>query len=238
MSNFEVSGRLQNNYDNYYENSDSEWRRLGAVDKADNIQSLCESFNIQSAIEIGAGDGALLKELADRNFAKEFFALEISSSGAKAINLRNIPTLKQCLTFDGYCVPYNDNQFDLAILSHVLEHVEYPRKLIYEAKRIAKYVYIEVPCENNARLPMDFVLDKVGHINFYSPKTIRRLLQTCDLEVINQLTTNPSKSIYTYQKGEKGIVSFFIKQALLTAMPNVATAMFTYHSSLICKNKQ
>jgi len=237
MNKFKVTTHLQDNYSYFYEDIDPEWRRLGAIDKADNIQTLCNNLNIRSVIEIGAGDGAVLQELANRSFAKEFSALEISPSGVKAIESRNITGLKQCSIFDGYCTAHDDKKFDLSILCHVLEHVEYPRKLIYEAIRIAKYLYIEVPCEDNIRLPTNFSFDKVGHINFYSPKTIRRLIQTCNLEIINQLTTNPSRTIYTYQKGTKGIVNFFIKQSLLARVPTLATAMFTYHSSIICKNK-
>ena len=39
--------------------------------------------------------------------------------------------------FDGARVPYPDNSFDLAYMSHVVEHLEHPRQLIYEAARVA-----------------------------------------------------------------------------------------------------
>lgn len=238
MSDLKVSNHLQSNYDNYYEDGDSEWRRLGAVDKANNIQSLCEKLNITSAIEIGAGEGSVLSELAARDVATDFVALEISPTGVATIKEKNIPGLKECSTFDGYNVPYENEIFDLAIMTHVIEHVEYPRKLIYEAARIAKHVFIEVPCEDNSRLTGDFSPDKVGHINFYSPKTIRRLLQTCNLEVINQIVTHPSRATYKFQKGNKGLANFYIKETLLKASPTIATALFTYNSSLICIKKQ
>jgi len=111
-----------------------------------------------------------------------------------------------------------------------------PRKLLYEAKRIAKYVFVEVPLEDSVRLPQDFVFDKVGHINFYSPKTIRRLIQTCNLEISGQLTTNSSKDTYTFQKGKKGLINYYIKEYLLRFFPFLATEMFTYHSSIICRD--
>ena len=138
--------------------------------------------------------------------------------------------------FDGYSTPYDNKKFDLAILSHVVEHVEYPRTLLYEAKRIAKYVFVEVPLEDTIRLPLDFHFDKVGHINFYTPKTIRALIQTCNLKVIDQKTTNPSKEVYTFQKGKKGLVNFYIKEYLLKFFPRLATEIFTYHSSVICED--
>jgi len=145
--------------------------------------------------------------------------------------------LVECKLFDGYNIPYEDNRFDLAILSHVVEHTEYPRKILYEAARVAEYVFIEVPLEDHLRLKRDFVFDKVGHINSYSPKTIRRLTQTCSLEVLRQVVTNPSRSVYEYQFGEKGTIKHLIKELLLDIAPPIATSFFTYHCSLICRKK-
>ncbi|KAF3983166.1 MAG: class I SAM-dependent methyltransferase [Methylococcales symbiont of Hymedesmia sp. n. MRB-2018] len=236
MNEVKISEDLKGNYEDYYEGGDSEWRWLGAIDKAQNISTLCKGLPINSVIEIGAGEGSILKRLSELKFAAEFYALEISPTGVATIKNKNIPNLQECTLFDGYNISYENEKFDLAILSHVIEHVEYPRKLLYEAKRIAKFVFVEMPLEDSLRLSQDFIFDKVGHINFYSPKTIRRLIQTCNLEVIEQLTTNPSKDTYTFQKGRKGLINFYIKEYLLRFFPFVATELFTYHSSLICRD--
>ncbi len=236
MNEVKIHENLKSNYEDYYEEGDSEWRWIGAIDKAQNISTLSKGLSINSVIEIGAGEGSILKRLSELNFAAEFYALEISPTGVTTIKNKNIPNLQECSLFDGYSISYEDKKFDLAILSHVVEHVEYPRKLLYEAKRIAKFVFVEVPLEDSLKLPQDFIFDKVGHINFYSPKTIRRLLQTCNFEVIEQLTTNPSKDTYTFHKGKKGLINFYIKEYLLRFLPFVATELFTYHSSLICRD--
>jgi SAM-dependent methyltransferase len=236
MNRFKISPHLQSNYEDYYEETDSEWRLLGAINKAHNILTLCKELSINSVIEIGAGEGSILKRLSDLDFARELYALEISPTGLIAIKNKNIPILKECSLFDGYNVPYNNKKFDLAVLSHVVEHVEYPRKLLYEAKRIAKYVFIEVPLEDTMRLSRDFLFDEVGHINFYSPKTIYRLIQTCNLKVLSQQTTNPSKDVYTFHKNKKGLVNFYIKEYLLRLFPLLATKIFTYNLSIICED--
>jgi SAM-dependent methyltransferase len=189
-------------------------------------------------IEIGAGEGAILQRLSDIGFAEKLYALEISPTGVQAIRDREIPGLEECSLFDGYTVPYDDQTFGLAVLSHVLEHVEYPRRLVYEAKRIARFVFVEVPLEDTWRLARDFVRDEVGHINPYSPKTIRRLLQTCDLEILDQVIANRSLASYTYQTGKKGLVSYYIKEALLRVLPFLATQLFTYHAAFICQDVQ
>jgi ubiquinone/menaquinone biosynthesis C-methylase UbiE len=230
-----TSDQVKSNYEDYYEEGDSEWRRLGAMDKAANIVSLCNGLPHASLLEIGAGEGSILKRLSELDFGEQLYALEISSTGVETIKRKGISRLTECLLFDGYEIPYGDHKFDLAILSHVIEHVEHPRKLLYEAGRVARHVFVEVPLEDTLRLKADFVPDKVGHINYYSPITIRRLLQTCNLEVLKQTVTNPSRAVHVYRKGRKGLVSYYIKGSLLKLSPVVATRIFSYHSSLLCR---
>ena len=235
MNEIKVSEYLKNNYEDYYEEGDSEWRRLGAMGKADNIVSLCSNLPRNSVIEIGAGEGSILKRLSELGFGNEFYATEISSSGVETIRAKKIPRLIECKIFDGSHVPYDNNKFDIAIMSHVIEHVEHPRQLLYEASRVARYVFVEVPMEDTIRLTDDFVFDRVGHINFYSPKTIRRLVQSCGLRIIRQIAKNPPKEAYTYKKGYKGLINYHIKEGLINAFPGMATKLFTYHGALVCE---
>jgi len=235
MKEITLSDHLKGNYEDYYEGGDSEWRRLGALGKADNIVSLCKRLPHDSILEIGAGEGAILKRLSELNFGKKLYALEISPSGVETIKKKEIPQLIECGAFDGYRVPYEDSKFDIAILSHVIEHVEHPRQLIYEASRVAKFVFVEVPLEDTIRLSNDFVFDKVGHINFYSPKTIRRLVQSCGLKILDQMVINLPKATYTFHKGTKGLLSYYVKQFLIQFFPGFATSLFTYHAALLCE---
>lgn len=158
MPDFAISPQLKYNYNTFYDESVSEWRELGAKDKAENILLLCNQFPHDSILEIGAGEGAVLQRLSDLNFSSNFYALEISQSGFDRIMARKILQLRECKIFDGYKIPYENEKFDLAILSHVIEHVEYPRLLLNEAARIARFVYLEVPLEDTIRLGEDLFL--------------------------------------------------------------------------------
>jgi len=211
---------------------------LGAIDKADNVVALCKDFPHSMILQIGAGEGSILKRLSDLKFGDELYALEISRAAFDTILKREIRSLIECKIFDGYSIPYENNKFDLAILSHVLEHVEYPRKLLYEAGRVAQYIFVEVPLEENFRLQKDLVFNGVGHINCYSPKTIRRLAQSCDLEVLHQIVMNPSRWIYEHQSGKKGLFRYLVKELILRAIPSMATWICTYHAALICKRNK
>jgi len=210
-----VDPQLQHNYDAYYEDDISEWRTLGAIDKADNIRMLCHAYPHTTVLEIGAGEGSVLQRLADSGFGQRHYALEISASGVERIRGRGIASLVECRQFDGYTAPYADAAFDLAILSHVVEHVEHPRLLINEA---------------------DFVWDSVGHINFYTAQTIRLLVQSCGHEVLEQRETHPARAQYRYRLGAKGAAVHLLKDLTLRTMPSVAQALWTYHSSLLVRS--
>ena len=232
-----VNKALVENYAGYYDGEDdlAAWRRLGALDKCSNIVRLCSSIEHRTILEIGCGDGAILERLSEIGFGARFTGLEISPSALARVQQKNIPNLEVQL-FDGYEFPFFEKRFDLAILSHVLEHVEHPRKLIQEASRVAHNVFIEVPLEDTWRLSEDFVFDCVGHINFYSRKTIRRLVQSCGMQVLDARLSHSSLASYVYRKGKfGGHFYYLIKEAGLGIWPAAAAASLTYHYALTCR---
>lgn len=181
-----VSTGLKNAYDNFYVGKDEQWRLLSAKYKAQNIEELCKDLQFQNVLEVGAGDGSILKYLDESGFAPEIHALEISTSGVEQIGNRNLGNVKSVQLFDGYHIPFDDDEFDLVILSHVLEHVEFERMLLREIKRVSKYCVIEVPIDYR------YGVDKrmkhflaYGHINMYTPSSLRFLLQTEGFEIVN-----------------------------------------------------
>jgi ubiquinone/menaquinone biosynthesis C-methylase UbiE len=239
MKDTAVSQYLLDNYKNYYQDGnhpegDAEWRRIGAIPKVENIISLCQNIPHASILEVGAGEGSVLNRLAELKFADSLYAIDISESGIEKIKQKNIPSLRECKLYDGYSIPYSDNQFDIVVLTHVIEHLEHPRQLIREASRIGKYLFIEVPLEHTSKLPKDFVFDRVGHINVYTPQTIRHLLQSCNLTVEHQVVTVHSKAVHLHDQGKRGAINYVIKKYLLKFVPKLATNLFTYNSALLC----
>jgi methionine biosynthesis protein MetW len=185
-----ITGSVKTAYDEFYEEHDEAWRMLGAKYKAQHIIDVCQGRVFKKVLEVGAGDGSILKLLADKNFAPEFYAVEISESGVQHIQSRNIANLKAVQLFDGYHLPFDDNSFDLVILSHVLEHVEHERLLLREIKRVARHCVIEVP--KDYKTGVDTRIKHFlayGHINMYTPTSLRYLLFTEGFEVENDLTS-------------------------------------------------
>jgi SAM-dependent methyltransferase len=114
-----LSEEVKTAYDDFYTNSDTEWRMLGAKYKAQNIIDVCQSLQPKKVLEVGAGDGSILYYLNEWSFGEELYALEIAQSGVDLIKNRNLGRLKEAQTFDGYQIPYPDDSFDLIILAHV-----------------------------------------------------------------------------------------------------------------------
>jgi SAM-dependent methyltransferase len=236
---FAVREELKSVYDDYYlDERTLEWRRLGALDKASNIVSLCQAVPHETILDIGCGEGSVLARLAELNFGGVLHGLEVSRSAIEAVRAQAIPRLAGCEMFDGYRIPHADGAFDLAILSHVVEHVEHPRKLLYEAARVARHVFVEVPLEDNLRLPRHYVPNKVGHINVYSIKTLRMLAETSGLEIMAEAVTCSSRAIYRFQAGWKGAIARGPINVFHRVAPRLAERVFCYHASLLCRPGQ
>ncbi|HEU5401710.1 MAG TPA: class I SAM-dependent methyltransferase, partial [Terriglobales bacterium] len=122
----------------------SAWRWIGSEDKYKNIARLCCGIPRHRVLEIGSGDGAVLKRMDNAAFAEELFSLEISESSRAALESLGLKRLKQAALFDGYSTSFPEKYFDLVVLSHVMEHVEHPRILLQEVKRISHFVFVEV----------------------------------------------------------------------------------------------
>ena len=207
-----ISGNVKEAYDGFYQKHDEAWRMLGAKYKAQHIVEVSQGRTFKKVLEVGAGDGSILKFLADAGFAPEYHAVEISDSGVAHILARKITGVKSVQIFDGYTLPFDDNSFDLIILSHVLEHVEHERVLLREIKRVARHCIIEVPLDY--RFGVDSRIKHFlayGHINVYTPTSLRYLLFTEGFEVENDLTSLISPEVtkfntYVNQKKAKGVI--------------------------------
>jgi len=208
------------------------------MDKVRHIEMLCSSVQHETIIDIGCGDGSVLKRLAETGFGTDLYALEVSEIPLRVMRTKEVDRVVGGVLFDGYHIPYPDDTFDLAILSHVIEHLEYPRMMLHEAGRIARYVMIEVPLEDNIRLKADFSMGYAGHINFYSCKSIRYLIQSCDMTVLEQQIVNPSHRHLTESMGRIGLFFYVAKEMMLRLLPPLATRIFGYPCLLLCKKSE
>ena len=77
-------------------------------------------------------------------------------------------------------LPFDDNQFDFVIASHVLEHVEDYKFFINELERVSNKGYIELPTKLEDNLVFENKKDHLWHMDFNdvdSKLTISKKLQ-------------------------------------------------------------
>lgn len=243
-----TSDSVKTAYDEFYQKHDEAWRMLSAKYKSQHIIDVCKGHTFNKVLEVGAGDGSILKLLADKNFAPHYHAVEISESGVQHIKIRNIPNLRSVQVFDGYHLPFDDDSFDLIILSHVLEHVEHERLLLRELKRVAHYCVIEVPRDYKTGVDKRIKhFLAYGHINVYTPTSLRYLLGTEGFEIEADLTSmiEPEVTKFNSYVNQKKSKSFFtemminseyaVKKWLVKIFGNKVSEQLANAYTVLCK---
>jgi SAM-dependent methyltransferase len=169
------------------------WRALGARSKAAHARALCSRAGVapEKVVEIGCGDGSLLLELAAVWPTAVFDGFELSPPAIEIARGRGIPRAGRLEAYDGSVVPAEDGAYDLAVLSHVLEHVPDPAPLLAEAARVARHVLVEVPLEANrsaSRPAIRAEAARIGHLHAFDRAAVRALVTGAGLRVVAELS--------------------------------------------------
>jgi SAM-dependent methyltransferase len=86
------------------------------------------------ALEVGCGDGAMLRLLAERGIAAQ--GVDASSSGVERCVERGLQA--QCLDVSTDGLPFPDNEFDLVISLETFEHLMNPYYALQEVRRVLR----------------------------------------------------------------------------------------------------
>jgi ubiquinone/menaquinone biosynthesis C-methylase UbiE len=235
-----VNTSLQSMYNEYYHNNEGTIRKreLTALDTLNQIQSVCDISDSQKILDVGAGEGSLLECLSKLDCNYQLYGVEISTSGIEIINSKEIPKLTEILQFDGYKIPYPDKYFDLAICTHVLEHVEHERLFIQELKRVASRVIIVVPLEHTFRVSRAIQTGKLhGHINFYTVDTFLSIIETCSMRIVKFQVLTFSQQLECFLYGRlKGRIKHTIRAVSLYLLPKLAPKLMIYFCVVLCED--
>jgi SAM-dependent methyltransferase len=195
-------------------------------------------------VEIGCGDGALLAELGERGLAPVLDGFELSPPAAELAQARSIPGARRIEAFDGADVPAEDGAYDLAVLSHVLEHVPEPMALLREAARVAPAVLIEVPLEDNRsarREEKRAEAARIGHVQFFDRAAVHALVRVAGLRVAAELSDPLPYAHHAFFAGTRGeraraALKSGVRRAAWRAAPKLAERAFTVHyACLACR---
>lgn len=222
-------------YEGAYTAQTLKWRRVGAIDKANNLQALLGSRRIYSVLEVGCGTGVVLAEIARRGIGTDHTGVDIAAPNAHLDPYASDLTVFE---YDGVTLPFPDDHFDLVFASHVVEHVLDPRGFISELSRVTReLIYLEVPCELHVRTTHKALQSSlnIGHINAYSPESFALLCSTAGLKIIDIKLFDHSFEVHKFHNFALiAALKMAMRLSLLRTNAIFASRFFTYHCGVLC----
>ena len=221
------------------------WRQLSARGKADHAIELCERAGLSpsSVAEIGCGDGALLAELGARGLAGELHGFEVSEEAARIARTRGAPGLAGVTVFDGERLPVGDRAFDVALLSHVLEHVPDPAALLREAARVSRAVVLEVPLEANLSARRETKREgaaEIGHLQALDRDAVQAMVASAGLSISEDLLDPLPLEVHRFFASSgaervRATAKAGVRRALFSVSPRLAERVFTLHYACLAQ---
>jgi SAM-dependent methyltransferase len=146
----------------------------------------------RSVLDLGCGLGGYSKRLEDLGF--EVSAFDVIPEYVERARELGV----DARMYDGERLPLDDGSVDTVILLEVIEHLDDPRALLAEAKRVARRgVLVSTPncTQSFGRVPVEFshMLD-VDHRQFFTESSLTALLEqvfgSCEVEQVAPIDRN------------------------------------------------
>lgn len=222
------------------------WRALSAVGKAEHVAALCREAGIRprSTLEVGCGDGAVLSALHGLGFGGRLAGVEIAQGAVEIARER--AEIDAVELYDGERLAMPAGAYDLGILSHVLEHVFEPARLLGEVARVCRAVVVEVPLEDNLSARRAAGREhsaEVGHLQRFSRRAVHELVAQAGLRVAGELEDPLPLEVhrfFAHSRGERaqGSIKWGTRAGLYRLAPPLARRAFTLHYACLCLPKE
>lgn len=190
-----VSGR--DHYLDIYRNElqdEAEWLRRSAFNKVESIERLLRYHQIEcrTMLELGCGTGAVISECQRRGLATRYIAVDFAEDAIEFIR-QTSPGI-EVMAADVAAPMFTFSEpVDVVVASHVIEHLERPRAFLDSISRINfKYMVAEVPLDDllSGRVTSMFMTDRTqnlsGHVQFFTARSFRRLIESSGLTILAQ----------------------------------------------------
>lgn len=143
-------------------------------------------------LDLGCGEGRSIKGIS--NITTQITGVDLDKKRLKIAqkenDIKNIHFIYNDVM--NYVKEIKQNDFDAAILSHIIEHLDNPEELLrILSKKVAK-IYIEVPDFESTilnlfrlELDMDLRYADADHIYEFNRDELKKLLDKCNLDIID-----------------------------------------------------
>lgn len=140
-------------------------------------------------LEIGCGFGQLYQLANSKGY--DYTAIEPSPIRAKALEDSKLSVFNG--TVQEFWQERDNERFDIIVMDNVIEHMPFPLEVIERLKPLMAsecYLILAVPNLNDIRkyiLPSwgEVQWMPVGHVNYFTPHTLRYLLETSGFEIVH-----------------------------------------------------
>jgi ubiquinone/menaquinone biosynthesis C-methylase UbiE len=149
-------------------------------------------LKVEDILEIGPGTGIFAKKWISKYPGNKYYAVETDTSCYPSLEQIGVNITKSSEVIN------LGKQFDLVIMSHVLEHVSNPSEFISQSTKFLKkdgVVFIEVPCNDWQHKPED-----EPHLLFFHKKPMQQFMES--LGFINIQLSYHGKSIEELKNGK------------------------------------
>jgi 2-polyprenyl-3-methyl-5-hydroxy-6-metoxy-1,4-benzoquinol methylase len=160
--------------------------------RVDKILSLCKKHSVHTGklVEVGAGFGTFLSEMATRKAFSSLIAIEPTPSLAETCRKKGIKTIESTIEE----VPPNTIKADVAVCFEVIEHLFSPTSFLISCNKILKQGgMMVIACPNIFGFDIQTLgtisdtID-VEHLNYFNPNSLSYLLESTGFAVVEKQT--------------------------------------------------
>lgn len=182
---------------NYYQKGIREnlLQRLWHINKLNEVLKACRTQSrVNNILDVGCASGWLISQIAHRYPKASCSGIDIYDKAIKYAK-RKYPHIEFKVA-DAHKLPFKSNAFDLVVCTEVLEHVDDPRSVLFEIKRVLKNKGTAVIELDSGSLLFSIVwylwrkskgrIWNESHAHSFNIRKLEKMILSCDFKIIKK----------------------------------------------------